>query len=56
MAHPSKKERTPAAIKAIPQHEADARLLREKTARLKELRLAHGNYCDPLVRERRSSR
>ena len=40
MVHPSEKERTAAAIKAIPQHEADARLLRE-TARLKELRLAH---------------
>jgi hypothetical protein len=41
MVHPSEKERTAAAIKAVPQHEADARLLREKTARLKELRLAH---------------
>jgi hypothetical protein len=41
MADPSEKKRTPAAIKAIPQHEADAQVLREKTARLKELRLAH---------------
>ena len=41
MADPSEKKRTPAAIKAIPQHEADAQVLREKMARLKELRLAH---------------
>jgi hypothetical protein len=37
----SEKKRNPAAVKAIPQHEIDARLLREKAARLKELRLAH---------------
>jgi hypothetical protein len=37
MADPSKEKRN----KALPQHEADALLLREKTARLKELRLAH---------------
>ena len=41
MADPSGKKRNPAAVKAIPQHEVDARLLREKAARLKELRLAH---------------
>jgi hypothetical protein len=41
MAHPSEKKRNPAAVKAVPQHEVDARLLREKAARLKELRLAH---------------
>jgi hypothetical protein len=41
MADHSEKERNPAAVKAIPQHEVDARLLREKSARLKELRLAH---------------
>jgi hypothetical protein len=41
MADPSEKKCNPAAIKAIPQHEVDARLLREKAARLKELRLAH---------------
>ena len=41
MADPSEKKRNPAAVKAIPQHEVDARLLREKAARLKELRLAH---------------
>jgi hypothetical protein len=39
MADPSEKKRNPAAVKAIPQHEVDARLLREKAARLKELRL-----------------
>lgn len=41
MADPSEKKHNPAAVKAIPQHEVDARLLREKAARLKELRLAH---------------
>jgi hypothetical protein len=41
MADPSVEKRKPAAVKAIPQHEVDARLLREKAARLKELRLAH---------------
>ena len=30
MADPSEKKRNPAAVKAIPQHEVDARLLREK--------------------------
>jgi hypothetical protein len=40
MAHPSEKKCNPAAVKAIPQHEVDARLFREKAARLKELRLA----------------
>jgi hypothetical protein len=41
MADPRKKKRNPAAVNAIPQHEVKARLLREKAARLKELRLAH---------------
>ena len=41
MADRSEKERNPGAVKAIPQHEVDARLLREKSAHLKELRLAH---------------
>jgi hypothetical protein len=41
MADRSEKERNPPAVKTIPQHEVDARLLREKSARLKELRLAH---------------
>jgi hypothetical protein len=41
MADRSEKERNPATVNAIPQHEVDARLLREKSARLKELRLAH---------------
>jgi hypothetical protein len=41
MADPSEKKRNPAAVKAIPEHEVEAGLLREKTARLKELRLAH---------------
>src|SRR5215470_1041412 len=41
MADPSKKSATQQPSKAIPQHEVDARLLREKAARLKELRLAH---------------
>ncbi len=41
MADPSEKKRNPAAVNTIPQHEVDARLLREKMARLKELRLAH---------------
>ena len=40
MPDPSQKARSPGVMKAIPQHEVDARLLREKTARLKELRLA----------------
>ena len=30
----------PVGAKAVPQHEIDAQLLREKTARLRELRLA----------------
>jgi hypothetical protein len=30
-----------AGAKATPQHEVDAQALREKTARLRELRLAH---------------
>jgi hypothetical protein len=30
-----------AGAKAMPQHEVDAQALREKTARLRELRLAH---------------
>jgi len=33
-------EDKPAAPKAVPQHEIDAQLLREKTARLRALRLA----------------
>jgi hypothetical protein len=33
-------EDKPAAPKAMPQHEVDAQLLREKTARLRALRLA----------------
>jgi hypothetical protein len=40
MADPHKKQRERASIKAMSQHEADAQLLREKTARLRELRLA----------------
>jgi hypothetical protein len=40
MADPAKDRRNHSGIKAIPQHEVDARLLREKTARLRELRLA----------------
>jgi hypothetical protein len=36
----SKKQRDRAGVKAMAQHEADAQLLREKTARLRELRLA----------------
>ena len=41
MADSSREKRNPAGVKAIPPYEADARLLREKTARLRELRLAH---------------
>jgi hypothetical protein len=41
MADPSEKRRNPAVVKAIPEHEVEAGLLREKMARLKELRLAH---------------
>ena len=41
MVDSSQKKRDPAGVDAIPQHEADAQLLREKTARLRELRLAH---------------
>ena len=40
MADPYKEKRERAGIKAMSQHEADAQLLREKTARLRELRLA----------------
>lgn len=40
MADPAKDRRNHSGINAIPQHEVDARLLREKTARLRELRLA----------------
>jgi hypothetical protein len=36
----SNDRRDPAAPKTIPQHEIDAQKLREKTARLRELRLA----------------
>ena len=41
MADASRENRKPAGAKAVPQHELDAQLLREKTARLRELRLAH---------------
>jgi hypothetical protein len=41
VADSSKKKCNSAGAKAIPQHEADAQLLSEKTARLRELRLAH---------------
>jgi hypothetical protein len=40
MPDPYKEQRKQASIKAMSQHEADAQLLREKTARLRELRLA----------------
>jgi hypothetical protein len=40
MVDPAKGRRNHSGSKAIPQHEVDARLLREKTARLRELRLA----------------
>ena len=40
VADSSNENRDRAGTKAMPQHEADARLLREKTARLRELRLA----------------
>jgi hypothetical protein len=36
----SNEDRDRAGAKTMPQHEVDARLLREKTARLRELRLA----------------
>ncbi len=41
MADRSKEKRGRANIEAVSQHEADARLVREKMARLRELRLAH---------------
>ena len=41
MADSSKRNHNPTGVDAIPQHEVDAQLLRKKTARLKELRLAH---------------
>ena len=41
MADSSKRKRNPAGVDAIPQHEADAQLLRKEAARLRELRLAH---------------
>jgi hypothetical protein len=41
MADPSRENRERASAKAVSQHEADAQLLREKTARLRALRLAH---------------
>jgi len=40
MPDPYKEKRERAVIEAMSQHEADARLLREKTARLRALRLA----------------
>jgi len=40
MADPSKEKRARTGIAAMPQHETDAQLLREKTARLRALRLA----------------
>ena len=40
MADVFKEKRERAGIKAMSQHEADAQLVREKTARLRELRLA----------------
>jgi hypothetical protein len=40
MADPSKEKRDRVAAKAVSQHELDAQLLREKTARLRALRLA----------------
>jgi hypothetical protein len=40
MADPARGPRDRTGNKAIPQHEADAQLLREKTARLRALRLA----------------
>jgi hypothetical protein len=40
MADPHKEKRERAGIRAMSQHEADAQLLRDKTARLRELRLA----------------
>jgi hypothetical protein len=40
MADPHKEKRERAGVRAMAQHEADAQLLREKTARLRELRLA----------------
>jgi len=42
MADPAKNRGNHSGIKAMPQHEVDARLLREKSARLRELRLAQG--------------
>jgi hypothetical protein len=41
MADPHKEKRERAGITAMSKHEADAQLLREKTARLRALRLAH---------------
>ena len=41
MADSSKRKRNPAGVDAIPQHEADAQLLRKEAARQRELRLAH---------------
>ncbi len=40
MADPHKEKRERAGIRAMSQHEADVQLLRDKTARLRELRLA----------------
>jgi hypothetical protein len=40
MVDPHKEKRERAGITAMSQHEADAQLLREKTARLRALRLA----------------
>jgi hypothetical protein len=41
MAHRFKGKRERVGIKAVPQHELDAEAVREKTERLKALRLAH---------------
>jgi hypothetical protein len=46
----SNEDRDRAGAKAVPQHEADARLLREKTARLRELRLAR-EAANPTVND-----
>ena len=42
MADDSDQKSERAGAKSIPQHEIDAQALREKTARLRELRLAQG--------------
>lgn len=57
MADPRKEKRNRVSNNVMPQHEADAQILREKTARLRELRLAQGaSAASPALASRRNSK